>query len=682
MSPTPSTGSAAAEPSRDSSREPSGTASRPGRGPVKELTLRGIVIGGVITVVFTAANVYLGLKVGITFATSIPAAVISMAILRRFADHTVQENNIVQTIASAAGTLSAIIFVLPGLIIVGWWSGFPYWTTTFVVALGGILGVTYSIPLRRALVTRSNLPYPEGVAGAEVLRVGDSNRGAEDSRRGLVVIVRGALASAALYFLNAVKAATIDVSAVLRVGPGATMASASLSLALLGVGHLVGIGVGISMIIGLLVSYGVMLPVRTWGGAAGLEGDALEDFVSTTFSQEVRFIGAGAIAVAAIWTFLKIVGPIVSGIRESLAVGAGRADDEEIPLTERDLSMKVVVGVTLASMLPIGVLLWLFVQNTVIAQHVWGLILLSILFILLTGLAVAAVCGYMAGLIGSSNSPLSGVGILVAIVTALLVRTVAGSGDGDHAAALVAYTLFTTAVVFSIATISNDNMQDLKTGQLVDSTPWKQQVALVVGVLFGAVVIPPVLELMQSAFGFAGTDGAGENALAAPQASLIASLVRGVFGGDIDWGLLGLGAGIGAVVIVLDELLRRATADKERKLSMPPLAVGMGMYLPAAVTVIIPVGALLGYLYNRWASRTADAERSRRMGTLMATGLIVGESLSGVVYAAIVGASGKDEPLAFMPDEYAPVASWSGALVFVVLAWVLYRRARQEAVRD
>ena len=631
MSTTTSRGSTAAKPSSA------------GSGPVKELTARGIIIGGIITLIFTAANVYLGLKVGLTFATSIPAAVISMAILRRFSDHTIQENNIVQTIASAAGTLSAIIFVLPGLIIVGWWTGFPYLQTVLVIILGGILGVTYSIPLRRALVTNSDLPYPEGVAGAEVLRVGDTSEGAEESSRGLGVIVRGSVASAALYFLNALKAISVDISGV---------------------------------------------------------------FVGATFASEVRIVGAGAIAIAAIWTFLKILGPIVTGIRESLASSAKRDAGEEIPLTERDLSMKTVIGVTVGSMLPIGVLLWLFLHGTSMAHHATGLIIISILFILLTGLVVASVCGYMAGLIGSSNSPISGVGILVAVTAAALVRTIATTSSSDDVRALVAYTLFVTAaalvrtiattsspddvrtlvaytlfvtaVVFGVATISNDNLQDLKTGQLVDSTPWKQQVALVIGVVFGAIVIPPVLSLMQGAFGFAGAPDAGDDALAAPQANLIKHLVQGVLGGDLNWSLLGLGALIGAVVIAIDEILRRNT-----KYSLPPLAVGMGMYLPTAVTVMIPIGAALGHLYDRWAERTANPERAKRMGTLMATGLIVGESLAGVVYAGIVVAfGGKADPLAIMPEGFAGIAPWVGVVLFVGTLWYLYRGARQESSRD
>nr|WP_235984698.1 oligopeptide transporter, OPT family [Actinomyces trachealis] len=643
---------------------------------IKEFTLRGVIIGGLITIVFTAANVYLGLKAGLTFATSIPAAVISMAVLRFFKDHTIQENNIVQTIASAAGTLSAIIFVLPGLVMVGWWQGFPYWQSVFVIALGGVLGVMYSIPLRRALVTNSDLPYPEGVAAAEVLRVGDSNEGAEETRQGLLAIVWGGLASAGFAILGSVKAVATEVSGAFKIGSGGTMATGSLSLALIGVGHLVGIGVGIAMIVGLLVSYGVLLPMQTWGQLDGAED--LAKAVGGVFKSDVRLIGAGTIAVAAVWTLSKLLGPIVVGIKESLASTASREAGQEVDVTERDLSAKVVIGVTLASMLPISALLWLFVRGTAIEHSGLGLVIVSIVFVLLTGLAVASVCGYMAGLIGASNSPISGVGIIVAIAAALVVKAVHGTVQGDQLSALVAYTLFTAAVVFGIATISNDNLQDLKTGQLVGATPWKQQVALIIGVGFGSVIIPQVLNLMQNAFGFQGAPGAGENALAAPQASLISDLIKGVFGGDLNWKLLGLGAAIGVVVIIINEVLTRTT----KNLSLPGLAVGMGMYLPMAITVMIPIGALLGLVHDKWAEKQANPERAKRMGTLLATGLIVGESLWGVVYAGIVGASGEDEPLAFLPESFATIAMWLGVVLFCGIIAVLYRHARREGVRD
>ncbi|MDU0478837.1 oligopeptide transporter, OPT family [Staphylococcus chromogenes] len=639
----------------------------------KELTLRAVIIGAIITLVFTAANVYLGLKVGLTFATSIPAAVISMAILRKFSDHTVQENNIVQTIASAAGTLSAIIFVLPGLVMVGWWSGFSYWTTLAVCALGGLLGVTFSIPLRRALVTGSDLPFPEGVAAAEVLKVGESSAAAadhaEENKLGLRVILVGALASAGYSLLTAFKVAAAEISTVFKFGPGATMLGSSLSLALIGVGHLVGIGVGIAMIVGLIISYLVLLPMFTAGGAP--EGMTLAKYVSSTFAHDIRFIGAGAMAVAAIWTLLKIIGPIINGIRESLASSRTRKSGGEVPLTERDIPFSLVAGITLASMLPIGLLLWSFVKDSPIGHHTFALITLSIVFILAAGLIIAAVCGYMAGLIGASNSPISGVGIIVVISSALLIKLVTSHDAEADPKALVAYTLFAAAVVFGIATISNDNLQDLKTGQLVDATPWKQQVALMLGVLFGSFVIPPILQLMLTSFNFQGAPGAGENALAAPQAALLSSVAQGIFGDSLDWNLVGLGAIIGAVVIVIDEVLTRTT-----RFSLPPIAVGMGMYLPVTLTLIIPVGALLGMLYNRWAPN----ESAKRTGTLLATGLIVGESLFGVLNAGIIASSGKEAPLALVPESFEGVATWIGLALFTATVLGLYQWVKKQRV--
>ena len=643
---------------------------------LKELTLRGIILGGIITLLFTAANVYLGLKVGLTFATSIPAAVISMAVLRFWGDHTVQENNIVQTIASAAGTLSAVIFVLPGLVIVGWWSGFPYWQTMFVCAVGGSLGVMYSIPLRRALVTGSDLPYPEGVAGAEILKVGDSQEAGEDNKRGLLAITWGALASAVMALLGYMKVAASEVGTAFKIGSTGTMISTSLSLALIGVGHLVGMTVGIAMLIGMAISYGVLLPLYANGQLDGAED--LTDALSTVFKSDVRFIGAGVMAVAAIWTLIKIMGPIARGMSESLRASRGTKEDgAQIDRTEQDIPGKWVIVSIFVAMIPIAGLLWWFMRGTQIEHNTAVLIAISVLFILLAGLLVAAVCGYMAGLIGSSNSPVSGVGLLVVVITAVVILAVHGRGSTtEENTALIAYTLFTSAIVFCIATIANDNLQDLKTGQLVGATPWKQQVALIIGVVFGALIIPPVLELMQNSFGFQGAPGAGPDALAAPQASLISSLAKGVLGGGIDWKLLGIGAAIGVVVIIIDEVLRPASKGK---LALPPLAVGMGIYLPASLTVLIPIGALVGFLYNRWADKQVDVERAKRFGTLAATGLIVGESLFGVVYAGIAGATGSESPLAlpFIGDGFTPIANVLGLVFFAGATWLLYGFARK-----
>jgi len=640
--------------------------------PLKELTLRGVVLGAVLTLLFTAANVYLGLKIGITFATSIPAAVISMAVLKAFRNTTIQENNIVQTIASAAGTLSAIIFVLPGLIMVGWWTGFPYWLSVAVIGVGGILGVMYSVPLRRALVTGSDLPYPEGVAAAEVLKVGAGVGGAEENRRGLAAIVIASVVSAFYFMFAKTRVVAEAAEKSFRLGSGATSASASLSMALIGVGHLVGMAVGIAMIVGLLIARLGLLPWLTAGPLAA--GGELDEVVATTFRQQVRFIGAGTIGVAAIWTLLKIIGPIVKGIREALAANRARQGGETLALTERDLPITIVGGTILLSMVPIALLLAAFAQSGPIAGAEGMTLTLSILYILGAGIVIASVCGYMAGLIGASNSPISGVGILSVLGISLILAGLFGSGGTDPAAtsSLVAFALFVTAIIFGVATISNDNLQDLKTGQLVGATPWRQQVALVLGVIFGALVIPPILDLLNSAFGFQGAPGAGPNALAAPQAALISAIAQGVLGGNLDWGLIGTGAIIGTAVIVIDEGLRRGTS----KYSLPALAVGMGIYLPMDLTLLIPIGALAGWLYNRWAERQSNPGFAERIGTLMATGLIVGESLMGVLYAGIVaaaeqaGSENAGEVLALVEDF--PASIPLGIILFTGLIAGLY----------
>ena len=609
---------------------------------IKELTIRGIILGALITVIFTAANVYLGLKIGITFATSIPAAVISMAVLKAFRDSTIQENNIVQTIASAAGTLSAIIFVLPGLIMVGWWTGFPYWLSVAVVGIGGILGVMYSVPLRRALVTGTDLPYPEGVAAAEVLKVGSGVGGAEENRRGLVLITGSTIVAAAYFLLAKTRLLTDTAARTFKVGTGGSAISASLSMALMGVGHLVGVAVGMAMVVGMLITWVVIVPHWTQDAAfvSQIAAPDLETLVGAAFKQKARMVGAGCIGVAAIWTLLRIIGPIIAGIRSALVANrerkAGRAAD--LPITERDIPIGIVAATIVVSLIPIGLLLFAFGNTAPISSEPVATITLSIIYTLLAGLVVAAVTGYMAGLIGASNSPVSGVGILSILGISLLLAALFPGVGGDATKALVAFALFVTAIIFGIATIANNNLQDLKTGQLVDATPWRQQVALVLGVIFGALVIPPILDLMNTAFTFQGAPGAKPNALPAPQAAIISTIAQGVLGGNLDWGLIGEGAIIGVVAVIIDEALKASTG---KRWHLPPLAIGMGIYLPMEADLLIPFGAVLGWFYNRWALQSKSPDFAERMGVLMATGLIVGESLMGVVYAAAVAGAEK-----------------------------------------
>jgi putative OPT family oligopeptide transporter len=645
----------------------------------KELTVRGLIIGVLITLVFTAANVYFGLKAGLTFSTSIPAAVISMAILRAFRDATVQENNIVQTVASAAGTLSSIIFVLPGLIMIGWWTGFPFWISFAICALGGILGVMYSIPLRRALVTQSDLPYPEGVACAEVLKVGssdDSKHAAdiEHGRAGLLAVLWGSIVSAVFAVIVATQIFAADVAQTFRIGRKGAVSGYdfSLSFALLAIGHLVGLSVGIAMLIGTLIGWGWGVP--HYSALAGDLTSAAAGLAQTTWSHKVRFLGAGAIGVSAIWTLLKLVKPVASGLAGAMAASrarkAGKADT--LPITERDIPIGIVGIVTLICMLPIGWLLGYFANSSGLGAHLPTLVIGGVAYVVLMSFFVSAVTGYMAGLIGSSNSPLSGIGILVVIGAALLlVVGVKPYVSPDSAKALMAFALFTTAVIFNVAAIANNNLQDLKTGQLVDATPWKQQVALIIGVIAGAFVIPPVLDLVNHAYGFVGAPGAElrPHPLPAPQAGLISSLAQGVIAGDIDWSLIRIGGFIGVGIILLDEILARTT----RHMRVPPLAVGLGIYLPTQSTLMIVVGAIAGWFFDQRANRTPKPEATKQLGVLLASGLIVGESTIGVVISAIVVFSGVAAPLALVGSGFETAGIIIGGVAFTATAVVLYR---------
>ncbi|HET8897449.1 MAG TPA: oligopeptide transporter, OPT family [Rhodanobacteraceae bacterium] len=645
--------------------------------PRAELTVRGIVIGILITIVFTAANVFFGLKAGLTFSTSIPAAVISMAILKALRDATIQENNIVQTVASAAGTLSSIIFVLPGLIMIGWWNGFPFWAGFGICVTGGILGVMYTIPLRRALVTDSDLPYPEGVACAEVLKVGSGDSAAaadsvESGGAGLKAVLWGSIVSAVFYVIVQTKVFAAAVSSYFHVGNkgAATGFDFSLSFALFAVGHLVGLSVGIAMLIGALIGWGWAVPhfllLHPDAGAAAEAAQA-------TWSHYVRFVGAGTIGVAAIWTLAKLVKPVIGGLAGAMAASKARKAGTlaNLPRTEHDMPIGTVGVISLLCLIPIGWLLADFAAQAGLGEHLWLLVGGGILFVVILSFLVSAVCGYMAGLIGSSNSPLSGIGILVVIIAAiLLVLGVKSLYPADMGKALVAFALFITSIVFAVAAIANNNLQDLKTGQLVDATPAKQQWALVIGVIAGAVVIPPVLDLLNQAYGFLGTPGVDPaTALPAPQAGLISALAQGVITNNIDWSLIGIGAAIGIAIIVVDEILAR-TAKGAR---LPPLAVGLGIYLPTSTTLMVVAGALVGAWFDRRAERGPKAEATKQLGVLLASGLIVGESLLGVIIAALVAFSGNPAPLALVGDGFATPAIWIGGIAFVATVVVLYR---------
>jgi putative OPT family oligopeptide transporter len=652
-----------------------------------ELTIRALILGSVLGVIFTAANVYLGLRVGLTFASAIPAAVISMALLRAFRTSTIWENMTVQTVASVGGAMSSIIFVLPALVMVGWWTNFPFWQSFLICTFGGILGVTFSIPLRRALVTNGNLPYPEGLAAAEVLKVG--SRGADqteaavrENKVGLLTVVVGAISSALFAFLASARVFVAEVATFFKLpaalGAGYTGVGGGLSLALLGAGHLVGLAVGLAMLAGVIIAWGIAVPVMT--AMQGGTGSA-EEIATTLWRTQVRFIGAGAIGVAAIWTLIKLGGPLIAGVTSALAAQRARTANQVIDITEQDIPIKLVSIISAVVLGAIAVLLWSFTTGTPLEAHAPAIVAGGLLYVVLIGFIVAAVCGYMAGLIGSSNSPVSGVGILAIIVASVLMLGAMQMFGIPADGSIIAFALMITAIVFSISVISNDNLQDLKTGQLVGATPWRQQTALIVGVVAGSLVIPPILDLLNGAYGFAGGPPPsipGAAPLPAPQATLISALAGGVIDGDLRWDLIGLGAALGVALVIVDEILIRTSGGKRKA---PPLAVAMGIYLPMATTIAVVIGAVAGKLYDNWVSKTSHAEVAKRLGVLLASGLIVGESLFGVFTAAVIVSTNNAEPFGLIPAD----AGWPAALVaipaFVLVVFGLYSWTRSRAAK-
>lgn len=627
----------------------------------REITLRGLILGALITVVFTASNVYLGLRIGLTFASSIPAAVISMAVLRMLGRSTILENNMVQSQASAAGTLSCVFATFPGLIMAGYWHSFPFWQTAGLSLAGGVLGVLFTIPLRHALVTRSALPYPEGVAAAEILRAGAEAQ----SGQGLRALLAGGLVSTVLSFATgALRLLADGITLTASAGAAVFQLSASFSLALVGAGYLVGLAGGLAMLTGCFLAWGVGVPWLSshTPNPANLPASV---FAHDLWLHKIRFIGAGSIAVASLWTLVELLPPVINGIRQSLT-----PSDSSTATHERDLSPLSMAG--LLGLSAFG--LWWFFRDFLgpVTTGTGALVLAAVLFCIVFGFLMAAACGYMAGIVGSSSSPISGIIIVGAVLSALMILALETLGlvpsalmaNGQKLA--TAFTILLLSAITATIAISNDNLQDLKTGQLVGASPWKQEAVLIVGCVVGSLVIPPVLNLLYQAYGFAGAmprpgmDPA--RALSAPQPALITMITQGIFSGTLDWSMLGAGLALGCVLIVADRLLRR------HGLSLPPLGVAVGLYLPASTSMTLAGGAVLGWVLRAWVKRNAPAEYDTQAwqtrGTMLASGFIVGESLTGVAVAGLSGASGHDDTLSVASALPAAVPDVLGALAF------------------
>ena len=641
---------------------------------LKELTFRGIILGALITVIFTASNVYLGLKVGMTFASSIPAAVISMAVLKFFKDSSILENNMVQTQASSAGTLSSVIFVLPGLLMMGYWQDFPFWQTMLICAAGGTLGVLFTIPLRRAMVVNSDLPYPEGVAAAEILKAGnhaDGDSGVKDIAYG------GVLAGLVAFLTNGLRVMADGASAWIQTGKAAFQLPMGFSLALLGAGYLIGIVGGIAMLIGVILTWGVAVPYFTMSGDIAADA-SLIDAAMMVWKTKVRFIGVGTIGIAAIWTLLILMKPMIEGMVHSFRMlKGGQAESEH--RVDIDLSPKTMIYILIATVVLIVISLHHFIAAAPISPELSILLVVVCTFLaVFIGFFVAAASGYMAGLVGSSSSPISGIGIISVIVISLVLVSI-GNASGlfetvDGQKFLTALTLFTASIVLTTATISNDNLQDLKTGLLVDATPWRQQVALIIGCFVGALVIAPVLEILYHAYGFSGAlprpDMDPSQALSAPQATLMTTISQGIFTNKLEWTYILTGVVLGAVLITIDAFLKKVS---NKVFGLPVIAVGIGIYLPPSINMPVIVGAFLAWIMTRHIAKLGNKEvsaKAERFGTLFSAGLIVGESLMGVILAFIIAASvttgGSEAPLSLNLENWDTIGEWLGLIVFIV----------------
>ena len=624
-----------------------------------QLTVKAIVTGVVLSIVLSGANAYIGLFAGLTVSASIPAAVMSMAVLSLFKRSNILEHNIVQTAASAGESLAAgVIFTLPALLMLNFWNVFDYWWVSIIALVGGLLGVLYTIPLRHSLIVSENLAFPEGQATAQVLKAGQE-RGGEVS----FLLLGAALGALAKICETGLKVWEGIAQWATRVGgDGIAYVGSNLSPALVGVGYIVGINIASLVLLGGLFSWNVALPV--FGAyyldnypqlAAAAADMPAADAAFAIWSTQIRYLGVGAMIVGGLWALLSLRGSLVDAFRR----GFGKTGtDVAVAETDRDTPMRIVViGVGCMALL-----MWAIYYNVVDSA---GISLAMMLLMVTTGFLFSAVAAYMAGLVGSSNNPVSGVTIATILFSSLLMLLLVGRGDATAPAAVI----MIGAVVCCAAAIGGDNMQDLKAGRMVGSTPWKQQIMQVVGVVSATFVLAPILNVLLSAYGIGPATDENPDSLLAPQATLMASVAQGVLGlgQDLPWGMIYAGMGVGAAIIVCDEVLRARKAA----FRMPVLAVAVGIYLPVELAVPIFIGGLVS-----WLARRASGGEGARPGALYAAGLITGEALMGILIAVLIVAFNNPAPLALGLS----LGVWPGIVALAVIVALLYRAgARKDA---
>ncbi len=620
--------------------------------PLPQLTVKAVILGILLSIVLAGANAYLGLFAGLTVSASIPAAVISMAVLRLFRTTNVLENNIVQTAASAGESLAAgVIFTIPALIILGYWEVFDNLWVMAIAGLGGLLGVLFTIPLRRSLIVDEPLTFPEGTATAEVLKVGGGGGGVRYLAWAAIIGAGVKFAETGLRLLagTAQTAGVLGKSTIVYIG-------ANLSPALLGVGYIVGLNIAVLVLAGGAISWYVAIPIySTWflDADPGLMATDAVALAGSIWSSKIRYLGVGAMLVGGVWALVSmrasILSGVVSGWRQARAVA------RTVDHTERDAPMPLVLAGVALFVIPIFGLYLVIVGSL-------GVALAMTVVMVVAGFLFSAVAAYMSGLVGSSNNPVSGITIATILFAALLLLWLLdrGAAAGPVAAILVG------AVICCAAAIAGDNMQDLKAGYIVGATPWRQQIMQGVGVISAVLFMAPILNLLLKAYGIGVPTETHPDALAAPQATLMAAVARGVFGGGLPWAMVAIGAGIGTAIIIVDEWLKhRGSAWRA-----PVLAVAVGIYLPLELAMPIALGGVVAYATGRLRpGRPAGEGRDGRLGMLFAAGLITGEALIGIAMAVPIVVSGNADVLA-LPFN---LGSAGGIVVFALVVAVLYR---------
>lgn len=625
-----------------------------------QLTVRAVLLAVVLAVVLSAANAYLGLFAGMTIATAIPAAVVSMGVLRLLGGGTILENNIVQTGASAGSSIAAgVIFTIPALIILGYWQDFRYSWVLAIAGLGGLLGVLFSVPLRRSMIVEDPLPFPEGKAAAEVLRAG------ENPGPGLKILGLSALLGAAVKLAaeSGLRMIPDNASVAGFLGKFLGYVGTNLSPALLGVGYIVGLNIGIVVLSGSILSYHIAIPLyhAFFAGsdpalAAQLAGLGAADAAMLIRAEKVRYLGVGAMLIGGVWTLFSLRKSLLSGVRSGIAA-ARKGSGEAVAETERDLPMKWMLVALLLFTLPL-----LALYQAIVGQ--WSVSVPMTVIMIIAGFLFVSVSAYLAGLVGSSNNPVSGITIATILFASAVLVLLLGreSPVGAVAAIMIG------AVVCCAAAVGGDNLQDLKAGYLVGATPWKQQLMLGIGAFSCALIMAPVLNLLAQAYGIG--DPTREGSLAAPQATLMASVAKGMFGGKLPWDMIVVGMGVGAAIIALDGALKARRA----KFRVPVLAAAIGIYLPLELMVPIFLGGLIAHGVERRhpvGDDEAARDRLHRPGTLFSAGLITGEALMGIAIAIPIVVSGRADVLALPPALH--FGALVGLTVLAMVGWWLYR---------